>query len=178
MNEKFHEQKNSSLQIFQGKMIRLRVDTVLLPNGQETTREVVEHPGAVAILALPTEDEVLLVRQFRYATGQVSLELPAGKLEPNEQTDVAAHRELREETGYRAASLELILQFYTSPGFSDERMYLYLAKDLTAGEQQLDADEFLDCIRVTRKEVRTRIEQGLITDAKTLVGLLWWLQQR
>ncbi|MCI0184111.1 NUDIX hydrolase [Sulfoacidibacillus ferrooxidans] len=177
MNEQLHETQTATKEIFRGKMISLRVDTVTLPNGKTTTREVVEHPGAVAIVALPTSDEVLLVHQFRYATGQVSIELPAGKLEPNEQPDQAAIRELQEETGYHTSTIAPVMQFFSTPGFSDERMYLYVAKDLTSGEQQLDEDEFVSCTRANKMKVKEMIAQGDITDAKTLVGLLWWLQQ-
>ncbi len=177
MSEQLQETKISSEPIFSGKMIHLRVDTVSLPNGKTTTREIVLHPGAVAILALPSVDDVLLVTQYRYATGQISIELPAGKLEPNENPDLAAKRELQEETGYTTSDIRPIFQFFSSPGFSDERMYLYLARNLTEGTQNLDEDEFLDCFRATREEVRTMIAKGKISDAKTLVGLLWWLQQ-
>lgn len=121
LKEKTLQQKR----IFAGNMINLRVDTVELPNGKESTREVVEHPGAVTVLAYTGSNELLMVRQYRYAVGQETLELPAGKLDPEEAPEECAARELEEETGFRPRRVKLLGKFYTSPGFSDEVMYLY-----------------------------------------------------
>ena len=146
-----------------------------LPNGEETTREVVQHPGAVAVLAVTSEQKVILVRQFRYAIGQVTIELPAGKLEKGENPLEAATRELAEETGYLAKEVKPLLTFYSTPGFSDEVMHLYEATDLVPGSQNLDDDEFVDCLAASKQEVLQWMEEGKIVDAKTLVGLYRWL---
>ncbi len=161
--------------IFEGKMISLRLDRVRLQNGQETTREIVQHPGAVAILATTDQDKVVLVRQYRYAIGQFTLELPAGKLEAGEDPQQAALRELAEETGYNAREVHHALTFYSTPGFSDEMMHLYEAHHLVDGAQHTDDDEFVDCLVASRAEVSSWITQGKIVDAKTLVGLYRWL---
>lgn len=153
----------------------MRVDRVELPNGRIAAREVVEHPGAVAVLAQSAPDTVVLVRQFRYPINELSLELPAGKLERGEDPLQAAHRELAEETGYAAGKMEFVMSFYSTPGFSDERMHLYLATDLQAGEPQPDDDEFVDCLTFDRSTLSRMIRDGALVDAKTLVGLLWWL---
>lgn len=161
-----------------GRMIRVRVDRVELSNGRETTREVVEHPGAVAILAETEAGELILVRQYRYAIRDVSLEIPAGKLEPGEDPNTAAQRELTEETGYTAGTFERLATFYTSPGFSNEQMTLYWARGLTPGAQSLDDDEFLEAQAYTASEIADLLRRGEVTDGKSLVGLLWWLGER
>ena len=163
--------------MYAGKIISVRVDRIELPNGRTATREVVEHPGAVAVLALTAPESVVLVRQFRYPINEITLELPAGKLEQGEDPLRAAHRELAEETGFVAGQMEFMTSFYSTPGFSDERMRLYLATDLKAGTPRPDDDEFLDCLTVDRSTAARMIGEGAFTDAKTLVGLLWWLQR-
>lgn len=166
----------SSERLYEGKMIRVRKDTVQLPNGHQSCREVVEHPGAVAVLAVTQDDRVLLVRQFRYPVGLPLRELPAGKLEPGEDPGLAAIRELREETGYTALNWRKLSTFYTAPGFSDEVMHLYLATDLIEGESDPDDDEFVECESISRDEIVKGLESGLFEDAKTLVGLLLFLR--
>ena len=161
--------------VYRGRMIHLRIDTVRLPDGKEATREVVEHPGAVAIVAETDEGKLLLVTQYRHPVGQISLEIPAGKLDLDEPIDVAAHRELLEETGYHAKQLAKLMDFYSTPGFSDEIMHLFVAKGLTFDKMQPDEDEFIDCREYSRQEVTHLIQSGQIKDAKTLVGLYWWL---
>src|SRR5690606_25386888 len=123
--------------IFQGKVISLQVDTVELPNGNTATREIVKHPGAVAVVAL-YEDRLIVVEQFRKPLERSLVEIPAGKLEAGEEPLTAAKRELEEETGFTAASLRPLCSFYTSPGFADEILHLYLAEDLTSGEMRPD----------------------------------------
>lgn len=166
-------EKNLSSEVrYRGKVLNLRVDQVELPNGKHARREVVEYPGAVTILALTEDGDVLFVRQYRYAVGEELLELPAGKLEPGEDPHTCAFRELMEETGFRAREMKLLLSFYTTPGFSTEKMYLYLATELSPGSPDPDPDEFISVIRVPYIRAREMIGEGLIKDSKSIVGLL------
>ncbi len=175
MIEHLMETLISSQNVFDGRMIRLCVDTVRLPDGKETTREVVKHPGAVAIIAETEAGGLLLVTQYRYPVRLVSLELPAGKLDRDESLESAAFRELLEETGYRAQQLTKVMDFYSTPGFSDEIMHLYIARGLTFDKMQPDEDEFIDCREYTRDEVTALVRAGQIKDAKTLIGVYHWL---
>lgn len=170
--EKLSEKRLESQVVFYGKILKLRLDKVLLPNGHESTREVVEHPGAVAIVPRLPDGRIALVRQYRYPVEKILLELPAGKLDENEAPEECAARELEEETGYRAGQLEKLGTFYTTPGFSDELMHLYLAQDLVMTGQKLDADEFIKVEYYTRDELRTMLSTGVIADAKTMLGLM------
>lgn len=156
-----------------GKRIRVRVDEVERSDGHRTTREIVEHPGAVAIVAWDGE-RLAMVRQWRHATGQVLLEIPAGTLEPEEPPAETARRELAEEVGLAARTWEPGPQFYTAPGFCDELMHLFLATDLSddAGGQA-DADEVIEPAWMTLPEALAAIENGQIRDAKTIVGVSW-----
>jgi ADP-ribose pyrophosphatase len=163
--------------IFDGRVVRLKKLTVELPNGRTSTREVIEHPGAVAVLAEPQKDHILLVKQYRKACGKALWEIPAGKLEPNEDPKAAAIRELSEETGYVAHHIEKVYGFFTSPGFANERLSVYYASHLSEGASHPDEDEFLELISVDRTEVQRMMDSGEIEDAKTLVALLWWFQR-
>ena len=162
-----------SERIFAGKLLALRVDRVALASGRETTREVVEHPGAVAIVPLLPDGRVVLVRQYRHAVGRVLLEIPAGTLDqPGESEEGAVARELEEETGYRAARLTPLTTFYTAPGFCTERLTVYLATGLTRGEQNPAHDEAITVELVALDDIPTLLARGELGDAKTLVGLL------
>ncbi|MCL6637457.1 MAG: NUDIX hydrolase [Alicyclobacillus sp.] len=163
--------------VYQGGFLRLERWTVQLPDGRQADRDIVRHPGAVAILAEPVPGSVLCVKQFRPATEQWLLEIPAGKLEPGEPPEQCARRELAEETGYQADSWQALYSFYTSPGFADERITLFYATGLTPGTAQPDADEFVEVMTLTREQAAAAVAAGDITDAKTLVALLWWLAQ-
>jgi ADP-ribose pyrophosphatase len=156
--------------VFKGRMLRLDRDKVRLPNGAETTREVVRHPGAVAVLPM-RGDELLLVRQYRYPIERVTLEIPAGKLDPGEEPHICAERELREETGYRGF-LEYLGTFYTTPGFTDEVMHLYKATDLVWDPLTADEDEFLNVERVSWEDAKKKALSGEYNDAKTILGIL------
>ncbi|WP_127575070.1 NUDIX domain-containing protein [Paenibacillus barengoltzii] len=172
-NDKLKETTVSTESIFQGRVISLQLDTVKLPDGTTATREIVKHPGAVAVLAVH-EGRLLLVDQYRQAMGRCELEIPAGKLEPGEDPAEAAVRELQEETGYRCDKLIHLHSFYTSPGFADEIIHLYLAEQLSAGEMSLDADEFLEVQEVTLEEALDLISEGRIADAKTILAVYIW----
>ena len=156
--------------LFKGRMLSVERDTVRLPNGLETTREVIRHPGAVAVIALQ-DQQVLLVRQYRYAIAQETLEIPAGKIDPQEPPLDCAVRELREETGYRG-TMEHISTFYTTPGFTDEVMHLYLAQDLIWDPLTPDDDEFIGVERMLWKEAVQKAQRSEFNDAKTILGIL------
>ena len=167
----FEEKTITSEKIFSGRIVKLRVDTVELPNGKTSTREIVEHAGAVGILPVDNEEMVWLVRQYRKPTEQVLLEIPAGTMEPDEEILICAQRELEEETGFQAGSWEKILSYYSAPGFCDEKLHLFRARDLTTGEKNLDADEFLENISIPLEEAYRMIFTGQIVDGKSIIGI-------
>ena len=166
------EKTLSSERIYDGAIIHVRRDRVLLPNGRTSVREVVEHPGGVGILAVDGDGMVLLVRQYRYAFGRTLLEIPAGKREPGEEPLVTARRELREETGVTADSWTPLGQLIASPGCYDETLYLYLAPGLHSGDTDPDEDEFLSVERMPMAELTRRCLADAITDAKTVCAVL------
>jgi ADP-ribose pyrophosphatase len=155
-----------------GRRIAVRVDEVERSDGHRTTREIVEHPGAVAILAWDGA-RVAMVRQWRHATQQTLLEIPAGTLEPDEAPETTARRELAEEVGVAAATWEAGPGFYTAPGFCDERMHLFLATDLTDASAEADADEVLELSWITLDEAVAAADDGRIADAKSLAAIGW-----
>lgn len=166
------EKTLASERIYDGTIIHVRRDRVLLPNGHTSMREIVEHPGGVGILALDRDGTVLLVRQYRYAFGRTLLEIPAGKREPEEEPFATARRELREETGVTADSWTPLGSLIASPGCYDEVLYLYLAQDLRYGDTDPDEDEFLRVERMSLDELARRCIDGEITDAKTVCAVL------
>jgi len=172
MKKKLFEKRISSKKIFGGKIIELHVDEVELQNNKVVTREKVTHPGAVGIVPLNKEGKIILVKQFRYPTGSVLLEIPAGKMGKNENAADCARRELKEEIGASGGRLIHLSTFYTSPGFCDEILYLYLAIDFERKENNLDEDEFLDVVELRMKDTLTYIKNGKIKDAKTIIGIL------
>ena len=159
--------------IYRGRVVKLRVDTVALPDGQMANREIVEHPGAVAILPITDDGQVVMVRQFRYAIGRITLEIPAGTCEPGEDVDETARRELLEETGFEASSWRYLGEFFVAPGYSTELIRLYEARGLVsaAGGRPV-ADDYVDPISVPLPEAIAMVKDGRITDAKTLIGIL------
>ena len=158
--------------VYQGKIVNVRLDRVSLPDGSEATREVVEHPGGVAVVALTGTGEVLTVRQFRYPFGEITQEIPAGKLEKGEEPANCALRELREETGYDANHLFRLGTIYASPGIFGEKLHLFLATGLSFSGQQLDKGEFLSVESTPLVTLIRRAANNDIKDAKTIVGLM------
>lgn len=166
------EKTLSSQTVFEGKIITVKVDKALLPNGAEASREVVEHPGGVCILALEEDGTVPLVRQFRYPLGDVMLELPAGKLEYGEEPRPAAIRELGEEVGLEPERLDDLGFIYVSPGFCKEKLHMYLARDVKSVPVHPDEDEFLDIVRLPFAQLVEQVMSGEITDGKTVATVL------
>ena len=166
------EETVESTEAFSGRLVKLRVDKVRLPNGRETTREIVVHRGAVAIVPLIDTDRVVMIRQFRQAAGEVLVEIPAGTLELGEDPDACAHREMQEEIGYQADRLDLMFRSYLAPGYSTEMLYTYLARGLSPASLAREPDEFIDIIEVSLGEALGMIRTGEIKDAKTICGIL------
>lgn len=162
--------------IFRGRIVGLRVDTIQLPGGRVSLREIVEHSGSVAIVPLDDHGNVLMVRQYRKPVEQELLEIPAGMLEPGEEPVTAARRELEEETGYTAHRIEPLIQFFTSPGFCDEEMHVFLATGLVAGQPNPDEDEQIDLVPVPLAHVPEMIRHGEIRDGKSIAALLLAIQ--
>ena len=162
-----NEQPLSADYKYRGRIINLRVDTALLPNGSSATREVVEHPGGGCVAALTEDGYLLFVRQFRYPYQKVLLELPAGKLDPGEDPLEAGKRELREETGAEAARYESLGELYPSPGYCGEIIHLYAATGLTFGQMSPDEDEFLEVEKIPLEEAARMVLDNEIADAKT-----------
>lgn len=156
--------------VYAGKIIRVRCDDALLPDGKPCRREVVEHPGGASVLYV-REGKVLLVRQFRYPYGEETLEIPAGKLDPGEDPAHTAARELAEETGWEPASVQHLYTIYPTPGYSAEKIYIYRAHGVRAGAVHPDADEFLTSAFYPVEDVFAMIERGEIRDAKTIIAV-------
>lgn len=167
------EIREGSREIFDGRILHMFEDTVRLPNGHATTREVVRHIGAVCVIPVLDDGRVVMERQFRYPIDQVIWEIPAGKLDSREEDPLeAAKRELREETGYFAENWQHIGVFYPAAAYSDEKIHMYLATGLHTGQRELDEDEFLDVELVPLTELADMVMSGQITDAKTQVAVL------
>ena len=158
--------------IYKGRLVDLSLETVRLPNGATVEMELIHHPGAAAIVPVKDDGTVFLIRQYRHAVGGYILEIPAGKLNPGEDPRDCAARELEEEIGFRAATLEPVIAFFTTPGFTDEIIHIYRATGLTPGTQNLDHDEVLDVIELPLERAIAQIQEGTIRDGKTIVGLL------
>jgi len=162
----------SSERVYAGRLLKIDRDRVELPNGRTTDLELVRHPGAAAVVPFVTADEILMVRQFRYATSGFILEVPAGTLNQGESPDGCAHREVEEEAGQRAGPRENLGAIYTTPGFTDEVIHLYAARDLTPTGQRLDHDEVLTVERLALARAIEMIREGGIVDAKSICALM------
>lgn len=157
--------------IYNGKILRLERDKVILENGNNAYREVVRHNGGACIVAVTKDNEILFVKQYRYPLNKVVMEIPAGKLEPNEHPEICAKRELREETG-AIGEVEYLTEIYPTPGYSSEIIYIYAAFNVEIGSLSLDEDEFIDVVKVDIDSALEMIKSGEIKDAKTIVGIL------
>ena len=166
------ERTLSSQPICDGRVVKLRVDTVRMPNGRETRREIVEHRDCVAIIAIDTDDNVLLVKQFRKPVEKELLEIPAGGIDPGEDPVTTVRREMQEETGYLPQKVERLGGFYSSPGFCTEYLHLYLATDLTPNQLYAEDTESIKLVRVPVSQIPALITSGKICDAKNIAGLL------
>lgn len=167
----YEEKTMKSEKIYEGKILSVRVDTVELPDKKYSKREIVEHPGAVAVVAITDDNEIVLVKQFRKATETVMLEIPAGKLEINENPEECAIRELKEETGLEAKEIEFVLDYYSSPGFTNEKVHIFIASELLSGEAEPEEDEYIDIVKVNIDDALEMVNNGTIRDGKTIIGI-------
>jgi ADP-ribose pyrophosphatase len=158
--------------VYRGNAVDFCVDEILLPNGQTAVREYLDHPGAVGVIPFLDDETVVLVRQYRHPVGEVTLEIPAGKLDKGELPLACVKRELHEETGYTARGIQPLLAYWPTPAFANEVLHLFLARDLTAGRHHPDADEFLEVVRMPFAKALAQVRSGKIKDSKTVIGLL------
>lgn len=165
----------SSEIVYEGKVFGIRRDEVIEPTGVRTTREMITHPGSVVVLPVLPDGRVLLIQQYRYAARQYLWELVAGRMDRGETPEEGAARELREETGYRAKKFKIFLEFFPTPGFLEEKMYLLLAEGLTPGEAEPEEDEKIVARAYTHKELDEMLRGKKLRDAKTIAGLLYYL---
>ena len=173
MDEDLIEKKLSSEDIFGGTLLHVKRDYVELPNGNKSVREWIKHPGAAAVLPVLPDGRMIFVRQYRYPIQQVTLEIPAGKLDAvDEEPLVCAKRELSEETGYEAEKYHFLTKLATTVGFSNEFIYVYAADGLTPGKQHTDEDEFINVVLLTMDEAMVKVKSGEICDAKTIAAIL------
>ena len=167
------EHRLSSRLVYDGKLLKVRSDTVRLPDGGTAEREFIEHPGAVAVIALTHAGELVMERQYRYPLGRDMIEIPAGKIDPGEDPLVTAQRELKEETGYAAAQWRHLATIHIAIAYSNERIEIYLAKGLRQEGSKLDDEEFLEVFTLPLTTALAWVREGKITDSKTVSGLLW-----
>lgn len=172
------EKTLSSQPIFSGQVIKLRVDTVEMPGGCQTTREIIEHVDCIAVVAIDNEDNILLVKQFRKPVEKELLEIPAGGIDDGEDPEAAVRREMCEETGYLPRKLESLGGFYSAPGYCTEYLHLYLASDLTPRRLTAEDTESIELVRVPVSQIISLINSGGICDAKSIAGLLRFLEYR
>lgn len=164
--------------VYAGKLFDLHVDEIELPGGIRSTREYVKHPGAVCMVPVDTDGRLLMVRQYRHAAGARMLELPAGTREPGEDPEETARRELAEEVGRSASSVESLGGFYVAPGYTSEYIHLYLCTDLAEAEEPGDEDEDIEVVAIEADDALAAIGSGEIIDAKSIIGILLWDRSR
>ncbi|MGZ3773495.1 MAG: NUDIX domain-containing protein [Pseudobdellovibrionaceae bacterium] len=167
------EKTLSSKQVFRGRFLKVEQDQVQAPDGKVYVREYIIHPGAAMMIPLLDNGNVVMIHQYRHAVKQVFLEFPAGKRDHNEKTIFTAQRELKEETGYEAKEWKFLTTIHPVIGYSNEHIDLYLAKDLTFVERQLDHGEFLDVVEVSPKDLMKAVYEGKVSDVKTQIGAFW-----
>jgi len=172
------EEALSSRVIYSGHILKLRIDQVRLPDGSQSSREIVEHGNAVAIAAIDADDNILLVKQYRRAAGKDLLEIPAGCVDPGEEPDATVIREMQEETGYRPNKIKRLGGFFSAPGFCTEYLHLYLAEELAPGKLHAEDTDSIELVRVPLDEVEGLIDSGVICDAKSIAGLLYYIKYR
>ena len=170
---KLEEKTIFSENIFKGKLLDVRKDTVTLPNNEMGFREWINHPGAACSVPLLSENKIILVKQYRYPIREETIEIPAGKIDSGEDPEKCAYRELEEETGYKAKKLTLLTSFYPAIGFANEKIWIYLAKNLVKSNSNTDKDEFVETISVDLNIALDMVAQGMIKDSKTIIGLMW-----
>jgi ADP-ribose pyrophosphatase len=171
------EETVSSRVIYSGHVIKLRLDEMTLPSGQIIKREIIEHSGAVAIVALDEDNNVLLVKQYRHAAGKALLEIPAGGIEPSEAPEATVRREMQEETGYLPAKVERLGGFYSAPGYATEYLHVFLASGLVPARLFAEDTDEIELIKVPLSRIKGMIAAGEIEDAKSIAGLLMYLNQ-
>jgi ADP-ribose pyrophosphatase len=164
--------------VYDGRVVRLRVDTVTTANGRETTREIVEHSDVIVVVPIDAEDNVLMVRQYRKPVEKELLELPAGGIDHGEDPEDAVRRELREEIGYLPQKLERLGGFYSAPGYCSEYLHLYLATDLVPSRLLAEDTEEISLVRVSAEQIEDLIASGQLCDAKTIAGLLTYREHQ
>jgi len=172
-NEHLVERTLDSAEVYRGRFLNVRRDHVALPDGGTASREYIRHPGAVMVVPLLSDGRLLMERQYRYPLGRVMLEFPAGKLDAGEAPLVCGQRELLEETGYSASEWAYAGVLHNAIAYSDEGIHIFFARGLSKGEQKLDEGEFLELVTHTPQELDQLAARGELTDAKTLIGLLW-----
>jgi ADP-ribose pyrophosphatase len=178
MTRKPDIQLHQRKEVYHGRIVNLTVDAITTANGVETIREVFHHPGGAAVVPVMENGDVLLVKQFRYPMGEYLLELPAGKIDNQEPPAVTAARELEEEVGYAVGKLTKLAEFYTTPGFCDEMLHIYLATGLTPVGTRHDDDEEIEIVRCSLAQLKAMLEAQEIRDGKTIIGIQYLLMQR
>lgn len=168
----YEEKTMKTEKVYDGKILNLRIDTVELPDKKYSKREIVEHPGAVGIVAITNNKEIVLVKQFRKAVEKELIEIPAGKLEIGEEPKDCVIRELKEETGYSAEKITYMMEFYTSPGFSNEKLYLFMAESLQEGEAEPEKDEYIEVLKLNINDLISMVDNGEILDSKTIIACI------
>jgi ADP-ribose pyrophosphatase len=169
------EIRTATKTIYEGNILKLYRDEVEFPNKHKSAREVVEHSGGVSVLAENEDGKILLIKQYRYPVDEVIYEIPAGKLEVDEEIEECARRELREETGYTAEKLSKLFEFYPTPGYSTETIYIYQAENLKFVGRDLEEGEYIEVVPKTKAELKELMQAGKIKDSKTLIAVMYYL---